>query len=82
MSGAPEESDRRRRKDPLTAREQEILGLVARGDSSPAIARSLGVAENTVKTHLANVYRKTGARNRVQATRFYLRHYGEGSENR
>jgi DNA-binding NarL/FixJ family response regulator len=80
MSGSPQEPGRPREKDPLTVREQEILALVARGESSPAIARNLGLAENTVKTHLANVYRKTGARNRVQATRFYLGHYGEGSD--
>lgn len=80
MSGSPQEPGRPHRKDPLTAREQEILALVARGESSPAIARHLGLAESTVKTHLANVYRKTGVQNRVQATRFYLRHYGEASD--
>ena len=77
MSGSSQKPDGRRKEDPLTPREQEILGLVARGDSSPTIARHLGIAENTIKTHLANIYRKTGARNRVQATRFYLTHYGE-----
>jgi DNA-binding NarL/FixJ family response regulator len=80
MSGSSQKPDPRRKGGPLTAREQEILGLVARGDSSPAVARHLGLAENTVKTHLANIYRKTGAHNRVQATRFYLSHYGETSD--
>jgi DNA-binding NarL/FixJ family response regulator len=70
----------RARASTLTAREREILGLVARGESSAAIARHLGLAESTIKTHLANIYRKTGARNRVQATRFYLEHNGEASD--
>jgi DNA-binding NarL/FixJ family response regulator len=78
MSGSSQEPGRQREKAALTPREEEILGLVARGESSPAIARHLGLAEGTIKTHLANIYRKTGARNRVQATRFYLRNYGEG----
>jgi two-component system, NarL family, nitrate/nitrite response regulator NarL len=80
MSGSSQIPDPRRDADPLTAREREILGFVARGDSSPAIARQLGIAENTIKAHLANIYRKTGARNRVQATRFYLSQYGEASD--
>jgi DNA-binding NarL/FixJ family response regulator len=80
MSGSSQKPDRRQKEAALTPREKEILGLVARGESSPAIARHLGLAEGTIKTHLANVYRKTGARNRVQATRFYLRHYGEGAD--
>jgi DNA-binding NarL/FixJ family response regulator len=79
MSG-PSQGPDRARESPLTAREREILGRVARGESSPTIARHLGLAENTVKTHLANIYRKTGARNRVQATRFYLRHYGDAAD--
>jgi two-component system nitrate/nitrite response regulator NarL len=79
MSGSSQGPDRAQ-KSLLTAREREILGRVARGESSPTIAGHLGLAEGTVKTHLANIYRKTGAHNRVQATRFYLRHYGEGSD--
>jgi DNA-binding NarL/FixJ family response regulator len=70
----------RARASLLTTRDREILGLVACGESSAAIARQLGLAESTIKTHLANIYRKTGARNRVQATRFYLGHYGEASD--
>jgi DNA-binding NarL/FixJ family response regulator len=80
MTGSSPQPDRRQKEAALTPREEEILGLVSRGESSPAIARHLGLAEGTVKAHLANIYRKTGAHNRVQATRFYLRHYGEGSD--
>jgi DNA-binding CsgD family transcriptional regulator len=57
---------------PLTARELEILSLVAAGETTSAIAEQLGISQATVKTHLTHVYRKTGARNRVQATRHYL----------
>jgi DNA-binding CsgD family transcriptional regulator len=45
---------------------------VAAGETTAAIARRLGIAENTVKSHLTNVYAKTGSRNRVQAARYYL----------
>lgn len=77
MTGSSKKPDRRQNEVALTPREKEVLGLVAGGESSPAIARHLGLAEGTVKAHLANIYRKTGAQNRVQATRFYLRQYGE-----
>jgi DNA-binding CsgD family transcriptional regulator len=60
---------------PLTEREIQILALVAAGEPTPAISARLGIAANTIKSHLASIYRKTGSRNRVQAVRFYLDHY-------
>jgi DNA-binding CsgD family transcriptional regulator len=63
---------RARKGDPLTPRELEILALLAAGHSSDAIGEHLGIATGTVKTHLASVYRKIGAANRVQAARHYL----------
>jgi DNA-binding CsgD family transcriptional regulator len=60
---------------PLSARELQVLELVAAGAQTPAVASSLGIAESTVKRHLTNVYRKTGTLNRVQATRYYIEHY-------
>jgi DNA-binding CsgD family transcriptional regulator len=51
----------------ITARELEILTLVARGMSNREIAASLFVSENTVKTHCARAFDKLGAARRTQA---------------
>ena len=51
----------------ITARELEILTLVARGFSNREIAASLFVSENTVKTHCARAFDKLGAARRTQA---------------
>lgn len=52
--------------DPLTEREEEVLALVARGRTNAEIATELFVALSTVKTHVASVMAKLGARNRVE----------------
>jgi DNA-binding CsgD family transcriptional regulator len=51
----------------ITARELEILTLVARGLSNREIAKQLFVSENTVKTHCARAFDKLGAARRTQA---------------
>ena len=51
----------------ITARELEILNLVARGLSNREIATELFVSENTVKTHCARAFDKLGAARRTQA---------------
>ncbi|WP_027341812.1 helix-turn-helix transcriptional regulator [Hamadaea tsunoensis] len=56
----------------LTRREQEVLALAAGGASAKEIAEQLVIGERTVETHLANIYRKLGVRNRVELVA-YLR---------
>ncbi|CCH80019.1 two-component response regulator (YvqE) responding to cell wall stress [Nostocoides japonicum T1-X7] len=51
----------------LSAREREVLALVARGTTNRAIAEHLFVSEATVKTHLIHVYDKLGVSDRAQA---------------
>lgn len=55
--------------EPLTPREREILGLMARGLANKEIGRSLRVTVQTVKNHVHNVLKKLGARRRRDAVR-------------
>ena len=53
--------------DGLTEREIEVLKLVAQGQTNGEIAKTLTVAEATIKTHIGHIFYKLGARDRVQA---------------
>ena len=59
--------------DGLTARETEVLRLIARGLSNPEIAAHLFIGEATVKTHINNTFAKIGARHRAEAVRYAYR---------
>lgn len=52
--------------EPLTQREEEVLVTVARGRTNAEIADELAISLSTVKTHLASLMNKLGARNRVE----------------
>ena len=68
-------ADRRALHESLTAREREVLALVARGRPNKAIALELDVAEKTVKTHVGNILAKLGLSDRTQAA-LYAVHQG------
>lgn len=57
----------------LTERENDVLRLLAQGESNKQIARSLHIAEKTVKTHVSNILGKLGVQSRTQATLYAIR---------
>ncbi len=59
--------------DGLTAREAEVLRLLASGRTNKEIAGDLVLSVHTVERHLANAYRKISVRNRADATAYVLR---------
>jgi predicted ATPase/class 3 adenylate cyclase/DNA-binding CsgD family transcriptional regulator len=65
VDGAPVDS-------PLSARERQIMALLAGGASDAKIAKTLFVTPNTVRTHLDRIRDKTGARNRAELTRYAI----------
>ncbi|GAA5044544.1 response regulator transcription factor [Streptomyces similanensis] len=64
-AAAPDEAP-----DGLTARECEVLVLIAEGLTNQEIARRLHVSTATVKTHINNLFAKTGLKDRAQAVRY------------
>jgi DNA-binding NarL/FixJ family response regulator len=60
-------------EDPLTARELEVVKLIAEGHTSEEIAAALVLSKKTVERHRANVLGKLGMRNRVDLTRYAIR---------
>jgi LuxR family transcriptional regulator, maltose regulon positive regulatory protein len=60
-------SQRDAERESLSAREREIVGLIARGQSNKEIARSLGIAPETVKSHVKSIFVKLAVDKRAHA---------------
>lgn len=58
----------------LSVREQEVLELVARGDTNKEVAATLYISENTVNFHMKNILSKLHLKNRTQVAAWALRH--------
>ena len=58
----------------LTPRENEILSLLAEGQSNKVIARNLGISDGTVKLHVKSILRKLGVHSRVEAAVIAVEH--------
>jgi DNA-binding NarL/FixJ family response regulator len=72
VTAAPE-PERPRLPDALTAREAEVLTLIAEGLTNAEIARRLHISTATVKTHINNLFAKAGLHDRAQAVRYAYR---------
>jgi len=59
--------------EPLTAREQQVVALIAQARTNDEIAAELGISKKTVGRHRANVLEKLGMHDRVQLTRYAVR---------
>lgn len=60
-------------RGPLTERESEVLGLLAKGLANKQIAAALGISEHTVKFHVSSIYTKLNVTNRAEAVHAGLR---------
>jgi DNA-binding NarL/FixJ family response regulator len=57
----------------VTAREREIIEFVSEGHTNAYIAAKLGLSELTVKTHMHNIYTKTGLNSRTALVAWFLK---------
>ena len=71
---AASSTDSAETKDALSPREREILGYLAKGASNKEIARTLDLAESTVKIHVQHILRKLNLSSRVQAAVYAIEH--------
>ena len=70
---APAAHDEEEIIEPLTAREVQVLELLAEGLSNKAVGERLGISDQTVKFHVASISAKLGAANRTDAVRRAVR---------
>lgn len=61
-------------REPLTEREREVLGLVAKGRSNKEIASELSITERTARTHVSNILGKLDLASRTQAALWAIEH--------
>ncbi len=73
-AGVVDDSVRWFRSGPISAREREILRLLASGRSPAEIGRMLGISVHTVRRHIANLSEKLGVRGNNALTRYAIRH--------
>ena len=71
MQGAPQQTPDL--QESLSAREEEVLILIAKGQSNREIAQQLFVSEKTVKTHVANILQKLNVKSRTQAALYAMK---------
>ena len=69
--------------EPLTQREEEVLGYIVKGCGNKEIAAALFLTEATVKTHVANILQKIGVKSRTQAALWAMgrRSFNEGGDS-
>lgn len=70
---APSDPEQRKIAD-LTAREREIVALVAQGAGTQRLAEQLGIAEKTIRNHLVSIYAKLGVSDRLELAIYAGRH--------
>ena len=73
-SAAPEDATLETYPARLSAREAEVLHLVATGLTNAEVAGKLFLSPRTVDWHLSSIYRKLGSHSRAEATRFAIEH--------
>jgi DNA-binding NarL/FixJ family response regulator len=62
----------------ISRREMEVMALISESMTNEEIAQKLFLSAKTVKTHIRNIFEKTGIRNRVEAVLLYIRYKQEG----
>src|SRR5262249_47491806 len=67
------DAPQKRSGDPLTAREREILQMLAEGRSNKEVARQLSIGVKTVEAHRSAIMRKIGAKSIVDVVRYAVR---------